>query len=362
MPMTANQSPPARPDGDALLGWNTSSNARHDVKVRDYTDKLRTDIATEIEARVKAGGEDLYSVACDVVDRPMMQSLIARATSPARDAAEGAEDRLLKYIRSAPPKPAPDAVRTLIALVLPVLEAAAAGKSVQLAAGDVARGLRAYSSAPVPPADGAHWNRTYGFPDHNDAAHAPPSPSATGAAEPVADRTLWDWSKIAEAAYQRARLTDASAAAKLRSAFRAIIEAGLSATPPVRGDRETLIRVALKRHGYNDRQIDDPYFVNESFRRNIEITVDAILALPVQPAAGERERFKHFKRGTIYLKIGEAQVQAPEDAPLTDYELVTVYVREGSKPPEYWVRRNSEFNDGRFVRQPPQSSSDGGGR
>lgn len=49
--------------------------------------------------------------------------------------------------------------------------------------------------------------------------------------EPVADRTLWQWDKIVEAAYLRACLTDASAAAKLRSAIRAIIEAGLAATP-----------------------------------------------------------------------------------------------------------------------------------
>jgi len=58
-------------------------------------------------------------------------------------------------------------------------------------------------------------------------------------------------------------------------------------------------------------------------------------------------RFRHIKRGGVYSIIGNAQVQAPDDAPLTDYELVVVYRdHEG----ELWVRRKSEFYDGRFER------------
>lgn len=75
---------------------------------------------------------------------------------------------------------------------------------------------------------------------------------------------------------------------------------------------------------------------------------EAFATLRASPAIG-RARYQHVKRGSIYVKIGEAQVQAPADAPLTDYEVVTIYLREGSNPPEYWVRRNSEFNDGRFA-------------
>jgi len=56
--------------------------------------------------------------------------------------------------------------------------------------------------------------------------------------------------------------------------------------------------------------------------------------------------WRHKKRGTIYERVGQAQVQCPKDAPLTDYEVVEVYrdVNDG----ELWVRRVSEFHDGRY--------------
>lgn len=56
-------------------------------------------------------------------------------------------------------------------------------------------------------------------------------------------------------------------------------------------------------------------------------------------------RYVHKKRGTEYELIGTAQVRATE--PLTDYEVVVVYksVDDG----QLWVRRRSEFCDGRFV-------------
>ncbi len=57
-------------------------------------------------------------------------------------------------------------------------------------------------------------------------------------------------------------------------------------------------------------------------------------------------RYRHHNRGGEYKVIGHAQVQAPDDAPLTDYEVVTVY---RSKMGDLWVRRKSEFEDGRFI-------------
>jgi hypothetical protein len=53
-------------------------------------------------------------------------------------------------------------------------------------------------------------------------------------------------------------------------------------------------------------------------------------------------RWRHKKRGSTYELVGEAQVQAPDSAPLTDYELVAVYRGDDGK---LWVRRVSEFHD-----------------
>lgn len=53
--------------------------------------------------------------------------------------------------------------------------------------------------------------------------------------------------------------------------------------------------------------------------------------------------YRHKKRGHLYQVVGRAQVQA--EAPLTDYEVVVVYRGPDG---QLWVRRNSEFHDGRF--------------
>ena len=55
--------------------------------------------------------------------------------------------------------------------------------------------------------------------------------------------------------------------------------------------------------------------------------------------------YRHNKRGTTYTLIGEAQVQATNDAPLKDFETVVVYRGEDGN---LWVRRKAEFHDGRF--------------
>ncbi len=53
--------------------------------------------------------------------------------------------------------------------------------------------------------------------------------------------------------------------------------------------------------------------------------------------------WRHKKRGTTYAIVGSACVQA--DDPLRDHEIVVVYRAEDG---QLWVRRKTEFYDGRF--------------
>lgn len=60
---------------------------------------------------------------------------------------------------------------------------------------------------------------------------------------------------------------------------------------------------------------------------------------------------RHVKRGTEYRHIGNARVQT--DVPLGDMERVEVY--QGTGEDDLWVRRESEFHDGRFEKiEPPK--------
>lgn len=84
----------------------------------------------------------------------------------------------------------------------------------------------------------------------------------------------------------------------------------------------------------------------DEYVSELEDLAEAIRALSAEPAQGEQWQptHRHVKRGTEYRKIGDAQVQC-EDG-LTDYELATVYVGSDGG---LWVRRKSEFEDGRFA-------------
>lgn len=70
-------------------------------------------------------------------------------------------------------------------------------------------------------------------------------------------------------------------------------------------------------------------------------------------AGGWMPTHRHVKRGTEYQFVGTAEVQAPNATctcgALTDYEVVVVY-RDASG--NMWVRRKSEFYDGRFAALP----------
>ncbi|WP_458760509.1 hypothetical protein ACSVBT_06875 [Afipia sp. TerB] len=85
---------------------------------------------------------------------------------------------------------------------------------------------------------------------------------------------------------------------------------------------------------------DDPVVVAEAVQ-----TLRHLASQPSLYEAGREKgaRYRHVKRGGIYRVVGRAQVQA--DDPLTDYEIVTVYRDQDG---ELWVRRKSEFEDGRF--------------
>lgn len=64
-------------EGGAPWGWNTNSNARHPVKMRDYIDKLKGDIGSTIEARIKVGNcDDYYALGSTVVELQSVKSLI----------------------------------------------------------------------------------------------------------------------------------------------------------------------------------------------------------------------------------------------------------------------------------------------
>jgi hypothetical protein len=54
------------------------------------------------------------------------------------------------------------------------------------------------------------------------------------------------------------------------------------------------------------------------------------------------------------MLLCKVQVQAPSDDPLTDYELAYLYQ---SADGQLWVRRCSEFDDGRFEAIPTRKEA-----
>ena len=56
------------------------------------------------------------------------------------------------------------------------------------------------------------------------------------------------------------------------------------------------------------------------------------------------QRFMHMKRGSTYVKIGTASLQA--GSPVVEGVALTIYRCE--KTGRLWARPESEFNDGRF--------------
>jgi hypothetical protein len=80
-------------------------------------------------------------------------------------------------------------------------------------------------------------------------------------------------------------------------------------------------------------------------------------ALAVVEEQAWRPTHRHKKRGSEYEIVSRsAQIQCPADWPLTDYELAVVYKgRDG----RLWVRRRSEFDDGRVELIAPPTTEGG---
>jgi hypothetical protein len=58
--------------------------------------------------------------------------------------------------------------------------------------------------------------------------------------------------------------------------------------------------------------------------------------------------WRHVKRGTLYLEVGRAELQAAADV----IEGMT-FVIYRDKDGKLWARQEDEFEDGRFVLEPP---------
>ncbi len=56
-------------------------------------------------------------------------------------------------------------------------------------------------------------------------------------------------------------------------------------------------------------------------------------------------RWRHKKRGSIYIEIGRAKLQASDTGGMSDNQPMVVYRGEDG---QLWVRPEDEFNDGRF--------------
>lgn len=72
--------------------------------------------------------------------------------------------------------------------------------------------------------------------------------------------------------------------------------------------------------------------------------------------ASPQNRWRHIKRGSTYIAVGMAEMQCEDGEPFHDYELVMVYRCEADG--KLWVRRKSEFEDGRFEALPSPPSDD----
>jgi hypothetical protein len=60
-----------------------------------------------------------------------------------------------------------------------------------------------------------------------------------------------------------------------------------------------------------------------------------------------RTRWRHVKRGTIYVEIGTGCLQTAESEKLDDQQVIIYQAETGGQT---WVRPTYEFMDGRFER------------
>jgi len=102
----------------------------------------------------------------------------------------------------------------------------------------------------------------------------------------------------------------------------------------------------VQEHGMTDPSTGTVEFPGwgDEYVDELENLAEGIRALSSQAAAdGWLPTHRHKKRGTEYRIIGTAHIQCSDG--LTDYEVVTIYVGQDN---QMWVRRATEFEDGRF--------------
>lgn len=83
--------------------------------------------------------------------------------------------------------------------------------------------------------------------------------------------------------------------------------------------------------------------------------IDALIAAEAGNKPAPPERWRHRKRGTTYIEIGRAKLQASDAGGLAEDQEMVVYRSESDG--RMWCRPADEFDDGRFVRLEKQGGS-----
>ena len=103
-------------------------------------------------------------------------------------------------------------------------------------------------------------------------------------------------------------------------------------------------RTKLTPEGYAVESENEPGSVQIYPRKALRL----LAAAPSVPQ-DERELWKHVKRGTVYEVIARGELQVGSD--LVDGSAMVIYRGDDGR---FWVREESEFEDGRFVRVAPR--------
>jgi hypothetical protein len=96
----------------------------------------------------------------------------------------------------------------------------------------------------------------------------------------------------------------------------------------------------------------DPSYPERVMKRLVKHCTGPLKDAPQVPqGAGERPRWKHKNRGTLYTEIGRGKLQTIDAVGLADGEPMVIYQGDDG---QLWVRDTVEFEDGRFEFVPPR--------